>query len=208
VTVPAKDVDFDLAASAQLEVLVVDGAGVPCADVKVHVQTKRDARAWSLRTNTDGVAVFANLPDAELSLVAARELRDVFSGGVHPFERNAFFPKDDLALVAGETRRVQLALVESVPVTLHVHDIDERSIEGANIAISLQSPHVPGDLLRDDVRSLAGRVFETDVDGDLHLELLPSVWNFEVWADGHHFHRMFMLERGAARRIELELADG
>ena len=198
VTVPAKDVDFDLAASAQLEVLVVDGAGVPYVDVKVHVQTKRDARAWSLRTNTDGVAVFASLPDAELSLVAARELRDSFSGGVHPFERNAFFPKDDLALVAGETRRVQPVLVEAVPVTLHVHDINERSIEGANIAISLQSPHVPGDLLRDDVRSLAGRVFETDVDGDLHLELVPSVWNFEVWADGRGFHQMFMLER--ARR--------
>ncbi|HET6163002.1 MAG TPA: carboxypeptidase-like regulatory domain-containing protein, partial [Planctomycetota bacterium] len=209
VTVPANDVDFDLAASARLEVLAVDGSGTPCADVKVHVQTKRDACAWSLRTSSDGVAVFPNLPDAEFQLVAARELQDVCDGGVLPFERTAFFPKDDLALVAGETRRVQLALVESVPVTLHVHDINDRSIEGANIAISLQRARVPFALFRgdDDVRNLAGRVFETDIDGEVHLELLPSAWNFEVWADGHHFHRMFMLERGAARRIDLELAD-
>jgi RNA polymerase sigma-70 factor (ECF subfamily) len=207
VTVPVRDVVFDLAASARLEVLVVDAAGAPCAGANVHVQTARDTRAWSRATDAEGVAVFANLPDAEFRLVAARELHDTFLDGVRSLESSTFSSHDDLTLAAGERRRVQLALVEPIPVTLHVHDVNGRSIEGANIIVSLKQAHAPDEVLRTTVRDLAGRVFETDVDGEVQIELWPSAWTFEVWADSHHFHRMFMLERGAARRIDLELAD-
>jgi len=207
VTVPAKDVVFDLVASAQLEVLVVDAAGAQCARVKVHLQTAHDTLAWSRETNAEGVAVFANLPDAEFRLVAARELHDTYMDGVRPLESTSFSSHDDVTLAAGERRRVQLALVEPIPVSLRVHDVNGRSIEGANIIVSLTQAHAPDELLRTTVRDLASHVFEADVDGELQLELWPSAWTFEIWADGHHFHRMLMLERGAARRIELELAD-
>jgi RNA polymerase sigma-70 factor (ECF subfamily) len=207
VTAPVTDFAVDLVASAQLEVLVVDAAGAPCAGATVHVQAERDARAWSQSTGRDGVATFPNLPDAEFHLVAARELHDLRGDGVVLLERSAFSSRDDVTLAAGERRRVQLALVEPIPVTLHVHDVNGRSIEGANILVSLIQAHAPDELLRTTVRGLASHVFETDVDGEAQLELWPSAWTFEVWAEGHHFHVLRALNSTGARRIELELAD-
>jgi protocatechuate 3,4-dioxygenase beta subunit len=207
VTVPVKDVVFDLVASAQLEVLVVDAAGAQCARAKVHLQTVHDTLAWSRETNAEGVAEFANLPDAEFRLIAARELHDTYMDGVRPLESSSFSSHDDVTLAAGEQRRVQLALVEPILVTLHVHDLDGYSIEGANVTVALKQAHAPDELLRTTVRDLAGHVFETDVDGEAHLELWPSAWTFEVWANGHHFHVLHDLLPAAARRIDLPLAD-
>ena len=208
VTAPVTDLAFDLAACAQLEVAVVDASGAPFAGAQVHVQTASDARAWSRSTNRDGVAMFANLPDAEFRLVATRELHDGRGDGVAALEDFAFARCDDVTLAAGEKRRVQLRLLEPIPVTLHVHDLDGRSIEGANVIVSLKQAHAPDELLRTTVRNLAGHVFETDVDGEAHLELWPSAWTFEVWANGHHFHVLHDLLPAVSRRIDLQLADG
>lgn len=207
VAAPVTELEFDLAACAQLEVAVVDASGASVAGARVHVQTARGAFAWSGATNRDGVATFADLPDAELRLVAARALHDGRGDGVAVLEGCAFARDDDVTLAAGETRRVQLTLLEPIPVTLHVHDLDGRSIEGANVIVSLKNAHAPGELLRTTERNLEGHVFETDVDGEAQLELWPSVWAIEVWANGHHFHVLHDLTPTVAGWIELELAD-
>jgi RNA polymerase sigma-70 factor (ECF subfamily) len=201
VTAPVTDLAFDLAASAQLEVAVVDASGSPCAGVDVHVQTADDARAWSKGTNAAGLATFGGLPDVELWIVAARELHDC------SFPRSAFSRDDDVTLAAGETRHVTLKLVEPVPVTLFVHDVENRPIDEASLAISVERILVPDLLIRDETRDLAGRIFTTDVDGEARVELIPSLYVFEVWAHGHHFHQRVGIGRSAALRIDLPLAD-
>jgi len=207
VTAPVTDLAFDLAASAQLEVAVIDASGAPCAGVDVHVQTAADARAWSKRTNSAGLATFGGLPDAELRMVAARELRDRRGDGVNSYPRSALSRDDDVTLTAGETRRVTLKLVEPVALTLFVHDLENRPVEEASIAISMEKALVPDLLLREECHDLAGRFFATDVDGETHVELLPSLYVFEVWARGHHFHRTLVLAREGAKRVDLPLAD-
>ena len=207
VTAPVTDLEFDLAASARLEVAVVDASGAPCPDVPVHVQTAHDDRAWSRRTDADGLAIFGTLPDTDLRMVSARELHDLDSGGVAPFQSTAFSFEDDVTLSAGETRRVILKIVEPLPVTLFIHDVQMHPTEGASVAVSLGELCVPGCLVVDAGRDFAGRILETDSAGELQLELWPTAHVFEVWAHGHHFHSHVAIWKQRAQRIDLELTD-
>ena len=196
---------FELVASATLEVLVVNGAGEPQPGVPVQARTALDACAWVAVSDANGIALLTELPDEPLRIGA-------FPGGplgllAEPVYHLRFH-EDILELtpVAGERRRVELRVPEPIEVVIRTTRRD-----GTPVAdVQLEWQGVDHDFsmgLGGDRDRLRGHVLETDERGEAKFTALPGIHYFRVTNGVQRLDLSASVRRNGPRTIALLIPD-
>ena len=180
VAAPASGVTLTLAASATLEVVVHDRTGRPADGVVVHAQALDGKHAWSEKTDPQGIAKLERLPAGALRVGAFERLIYSFGDEKIVYALDARTLPDDGAveLRAGEEKRLELLLVERVPVHLHFERDDGSPVVHANLELQNFSGPVCGAL--HELERLRPLALEIDSRGDATAELYPGHYSFQV----------------------------
>jgi RNA polymerase sigma-70 factor (ECF subfamily) len=181
VDAPASDVVLTLVKPAGLEVVVHDHAGAPAVGVAVHAQQRSGRHAWSTKTDATGVARFDRLPPGALRVGAFEKLFYDSSDEriVLAFDKDALPADGDVDLDAGETKQIDLLLVERVPFHLHFERDDGTTVLRAKLELMSFSGPVQAAAYRE-LGRLRPLALEIDSRGDAIAELFPGHYSFQV----------------------------
>ena len=184
VVAPARDIAIEMKASVSFVVLVRNRSGQPAAGAVVHVQSSDDQRAWSAKTDASGTATIEGLPAGSYRAGAFENLLyDLADASiVHPQDRSTFPDRTLVEAKAGEPTRLELALVERVPVRFHFDHDDGSPVAAAQFEFS--NFNGPVAAAYREFEQL--RHFQVTIDslGDATAALYPGHYQFRVSEKG------------------------
>jgi len=181
VRAPARDLALELVEEATVELLVVDGDGKPAANAVAQLQDRDERHAWRKRSDAEGRARFDHLTPGEYVVAAfprIRTNRTEVAPRVLPTD--AFAAGATRTLAAGDTARIEVALLRRQPLTIRVAGrtagapCELRVALGGGAAAHCESLDLFG----------RGRALALDDDGAATVLLLPGEWNVTLAAGG------------------------
>jgi protocatechuate 3,4-dioxygenase beta subunit len=198
VETPATDLVLELTDAARLEVLATNGEGEAAAGVVVHVEQPDGWRFWNAETDDNGLAVFADLPAQRVSVVALPTIRP---GPLHRYD----IPAAEVALTAGQQRRLRIQVVDRVSVRLAVTDRQGQRHEGVVLGFRSRGRGPVGAIAgAGEWKRLEALRVTTDATGEATADLFPGEYSVML-AKGATPVRLVRctIDADAANRLEL-----